>query len=273
MEEKTIKLGKCLKSLKRVMVAYSGGLDSTYLLAMSAAVLGRETVCAATSAGPALSEQDRADAVHYAGNFGVKHVFLDAGEINDRRYTENSNKRCYWCKRNLFQTMSGIAKEMDMVIIDGFHADDRNDYRPGKLAGDEFGVHHPLDESSFTKEDIRAAARRMGLACWNKPDSPCLASRVPHGKTVTPAVLLEIDKIERTMRGFDFRVVRARHFGGVVRIEVGQDEIKRLNDEKAREAIVEAIRNSMDNGSDKEILFDPQGYRRGNCFTSPLLIK
>lgn len=263
IERKVIRLQEYLKDMKRVMVAYSGGLDSTYLLAMSVQALGAGNVCAATSKGPALPEQDRTDAEYYADKLGVKHFFLDAGEINDERYTENTEKRCYWCKHNLFKTMSATARELGVVMADGFNSSDRNDWRPGKFASNEWGVRHPLDENEFTKEDIRTGAWQIGLPCWNKPDSPCLASRIPYGKAVTIEALREVDKIEKSIRAFNFHVVRARHLGPAIRIEVGHDELYKLNNQRLKASIVEAIRNCMGNGFDKEIMFDPEGYRRG----------
>ena len=250
-----------VRSLGRVIVAYSGGVDSATLLAVAHEVLGRD-VLAVTGSSPSLAQGELASAIALAARIGARHETIDTHEFDDPRYRRNERDRCYRCKDELFSQLTALARERGYdAVVDGFNADDGRsplDVRPGRAAGIRHGVRSPLAEAGLGKEDIRALARQFELSVWDKPATPCLSSRVPYGTAIETDMLRSIDLAERYLRALGFSVVRIRHFGATARIEVPRERLaelgaKRPDIERALRAVGYA-----------EVMIDPRGYRTGS---------
>jgi pyridinium-3,5-biscarboxylic acid mononucleotide sulfurtransferase len=228
LDGKQARLEAILRDLGGVVVAFSGGVDSAYLLAAAFDVLGDRCV-AATAVSPSLARDELAAAERIAAALGARHVRVDTQEFEDARYLRNDVNRCYFCKHALFTELAPLAGALGLpAVVYGANADDRGDYRPGMRAAAEFAVRAPLLEADLGKVEIRALARRRGLEVWDKPAAPCLASRLPYGSPVTVAALGQIEAAERIVRGLGFRDVRVRHHGAAASVEVPAPEIARL---------------------------------------------
>lgn len=228
LDGKQARLEAILRDLGGVVVAFSGGVDSAYLLAAAVDVLGDRCV-AATAVSPSLARDELAAAERIAAALGARHVRVDTREFMDARYLRNDVNRCYFCKHALFTELAPLAGELGLQIVAyGANADDRGDYRPGMRAAAEFAVRAPLLEADLRKTEIRALARRRGLEVWDKPAAPCLASRLPYGSPVTVAALGQIEAAERVVRELGFRDVRVRHHGAAASVEVPAPEVPRL---------------------------------------------
>jgi len=225
---KQARLDTLLRGLGGVVVAFSGGVDSAYLLAAAYRALGDRCV-AATAVSPSLAQDELAIAERIANTLGVRHIRVRTQEFADPRYLRNDAHRCYFCKQALFTELAALARALGLpVVVYGANADDRGDYRPGMRAAEEFAVRAPLLEAGLGKADVRALARRAGLEVWDKPAAPCLASRLPFGAPVTVTALSQIEAAERVLHGLGFREVRVRHHGAAASIEVPVPEIQRL---------------------------------------------
>ena len=259
LDQKVTQLRDLLASFKNVVVCFSGGVDSTYLLSEAVQVLGQRAV-ALTAISPSLAPEE-GDAVQMlADTIGARLVLVDTYELDDPRYAENPVNRCYFCKTEVYSRAVEKAAQLGITqVIDGFNLDDRSDYRPGRHAAKEQGVRSPLDEIGFTKTDIREAARQRSLPVWNKPALACLSSRFPYGTSITPARLTQIATCERVLRNFGFAVCRVRYFGSRARIEVAPEEIARLRDE----TVFSAVCADFHAAGFTEIEIDPDGYRQG----------
>jgi len=230
-----------LARLGRAAIAFSGGVDSTFLLAVAVKVLGDRAV-AFTAVSPSLHPEELAEARALADDLGATHCEVETREMEDSRYRENNPRRCYFCKTHLFTTVSEAAKERGIdVVLDGNNLDDTRDYRPGLEASREFGVRSPLIEVGLTKREIRSLAREQGLPVWDKPAMPCLASRIPYFSPVTVEKLDQIGRAEQLLRTMGFPVVRVRHHGEVARIEVEPGRIADLVAPTVRERVEEAL--------------------------------
>jgi len=230
-----------LARLGRAAIAFSGGVDSTFLLAVAVKVLGDRAV-AFTAVSPSLHPEELAEARALADDLGATHCEVETREMEDSRYRENNPRRCYFCKTHLFTTVSEAAKERGIdVVLDGNNLDDTRDYRPGLEASREFGVRSPLIEVGLTKREIRSLAREQGLPVWDKPAMPCLASRIPYFSPVTVEKLDQIGRAEQLLRTMGFPVVRVRHHGEVARIEVEPGRIADLVAPAVRERVEEAL--------------------------------
>lgn len=234
------RLRSILRGLDRVLVAFSGGLDSTYLLSEALDTLGPERVLAVTAESPSLARRERADCEALARRLGAPHRWIRSRELDDPAYAANPSNRCYFCKSELFRLLSPIAAEDDRTLVDGYNASDRREDRPGHQASLEFGVRHPLDEAGLTKDELRELSRRRGLPTWHKPASPCLASRIPHGTPVTVEALARVERAEDSLRALGLRVLRVRHHGEAARIELGPEEHRRL-DPSLRAAVAAGV--------------------------------
>lgn len=241
-----------------VLVAFSGGVDSSLLVVAAARALGREAVLAATADSPSLPAHDRADALLIARRFDVPHVWIQTGEFGDPRYLRNDSERCFFCKTHLFETLRRRAVEWGFEhLAFGAILDDLADDRPGHRAAERLRVRAPLLEAGLTKEEVRELARRFGLPVWNKPSSACLASRIRRGLRVDPRVLARVDLAERRLRFLGFRQVRVRHEGTRARVEVEPESVGRFSDETLR-ARVEQMLLAL---GWQEVEIDPRGYR------------
>jgi len=242
-----------------VIVAYSGGVDSAYLAYVASRTLGDRAV-AVTAESPSYPERHRQLARQIAHDFGLRHEVIHTRELDRPEYRANPVNRCYYCKHELYTHLSRIASERRAVVVDGNNADDRGDYRPGRQAAREFGVHSPLDEVDLTKDEIRELSKRAGLPTWDEPASACLSSRIPYDHEVTDEKLRRIERAEETLRRLGFRVFRVRHHDDVARIELPRAEMPRALDEETASAIVREFKTI----GYRFVSLDLQGYRTGS---------
>jgi uncharacterized protein len=228
LNEKYERLAALIRSLDRVAVAYSGGIDSTLVLKVAHDTLGANAAgLTAVSASMPHYEQDGAAQV--AQEIGARVIWVNTHEDEDENYLANPTNRCYFCKTNVYdELLEAAAREGFPVLLDGANADDVGDWRPGRQAAKEHGVRSPLEEVGMTKAEIRELARSLGLSNWDMPSAPCLSSRVPYGTRISPETLGQIGKGEWALRERGFREVRVRHHGDVARIEVPPAEFDRL---------------------------------------------
>lgn len=260
LRRKEAALYQTLHDFPSVVVAYSGGVDSTYLAWASTHILGSRALCI-TADSPSYPEAHRTLAVAVARDFGFNHEIVLTGEVDRPEYRANPANRCYFCKQELYTHLTAIARERGIpAIADGSNADDRGDYRPGRQAAREFGVRSPLDEADLTKADIRELSREAGLPTWDEPASACLSSRIPYFSEVTNEKLRMIERAERVLRSLGFRVCRVRHHETIARIELGRDEMARALEADVAAAIDRELRAI----GYKHVTIDLRGYRLGS---------
>jgi uncharacterized protein len=260
LDKKVVRLRAHLEHLDSVLVCYSGGLDSGFLLAIAHAVLGNRAV-AMTAAGPALAPAELQEASALAHELGARIELVDAGEIDDPGYVANTSDRCFHCKKSLYLTAKRVAAELGLAAIaNGTNTDDLDDFRPGLDAAHQYGIKSPLLECGFNKSEIRRVARAMGLSLWDKPAAACLASRIPYGTEVTRERLSQVAGFEHDLKALGFARLRVRHHGAIARIEVDTQDIARLASSPTKEAVVEAGKR---NGY-TYITVDLAGYRTGS---------
>ncbi len=243
----------------RVLVAFSGGCDSAFLLAAAIKTLGRDNVLAVTAVSASLPENEQEATRRLTAHLGARYLAIETQELNNPLYAANPSNRCFFCKDELFERLAPIAKENRMALADGFNASDRADYRPGYQASQKWNVIHPLNEAELTKYDIRVLSRWMGLPTWNKPASPCLSSRIPYGTPVTGTILKQIEKAEEVVRSEGFKIVRVRHYGTEARIEVPLEELPRLKMTERWQRVVHGLKAS----GYEQVVADPRGFESG----------
>ncbi len=235
-------LRRQLAGFGRMVVAFSGGVDSTFLLAVGREVLG-EGVLAVTAHSPSVPEAERIAARDLAARLGARHLEVVSREGEDPGYQANTDQRCYFCKRELYQRCREVARREGMTVIaDGFNADDRLDHRPGHRAAAEAEVRSPLAEAGLGKAAIRAWSQALGLPTWDKPQLACLASRIPYGTPVTPERLGQVERAEAAVRALGLRSFRVRHHGEVARLEVSEEELAGAF--ARREALAAAVKQA-----------------------------
>ncbi|MGB8958782.1 MAG: ATP-dependent sacrificial sulfur transferase LarE [Candidatus Aminicenantales bacterium] len=255
------KLKTIIRARPKALVAFSGGVDSTLLLKVCRDVLGPANVTAVTGVSRTYTPEEKRAARRAARELGVRHVLIETDELACAAFAANPADRCYHCKRELFGRIAGLARTLGIdAFYDASNIDDLADYRPGRRATEEFGVVSPLVEAGFTKKDVRALSKRLGLATWDKPANPCLASRIPYGTPITVETLEKIQAGEKFLHGLGFPVVRLRHHGELARIEVPAADFARL----LRPATARRIAGRMRALGYLWTALDVEGYRMGS---------
>ncbi len=257
---KEARLHATLTSYGSVIVAFSGGVDSAYLAVAATRTLGGAALCI-TADSPSYPDHHRQLALRIAHECRLHHEIVHTSELERPEYRANPVNRCYYCKHELYTTLTTLARDRGFrAVVDGSNADDRGDYRPGRAAAREFGVKSPLDDAELTKREIRELSRRAGLPTWDEPASACLSSRIPYHSEVTDEKLRVIERAEEALRGMGFRVCRVRHHGDLARIEFGEDEMARALEAGMRERIVGELRAI----GYQHVTIDLRGYRMGS---------
>lgn len=247
-----------LGELERVVVAFSGGADSSFLAAVATHTLGRAAVHAVTAVSPSLPAAERAACRDLAEEWGLRWTEVETGEIDDPRYRRNDADRCAYCKAALMDALAPIAAAERAVVALGVNVDDLGDHRPGQAAAAARGATFPLVDAGFTKEMVRAASRALGLRTWDKPAAACLASRVPYGTPVTIGVLAAVERAEAGLRALGFSALRVRHYGDLARIEVPVTSLGDVLDR--REQVVAAVKAA----GYRYVTVDLEGLRSGS---------
>ena len=245
----------------KVVVAYSGGVDSTLLLRAAKESLGVEHVLAVTALSPLYPDRELAGAKRMAREMGIKHILIESKELEIEGFSKNPPNRCYFCKKELFEEIRNLArKEAIYYVVEGSTLDDEKDHRPGRRAIQELGIRSPLQEARFTKEDVRELSRTLGLPTWDKPSFACLASRFPYGEEITLEGLRMVDEAEDFLFSLGFKQVRVRHYQSLARIEVYPEEMSRLMNGSLREEVV----NRLKKIGYQYVTLDLQGFRSGS---------
>ncbi len=261
LEQKLEKMKEILRSLKRVAVAFSAGVDSTFVLKVAVDTLGSTNVVAVTGRSDSLAEGEFEASVDLALSMGAEHVVLETREMDDPHYASNPENRCYYCKSELYTRLEAfIAERGFAAVVNGVNADDLHDWRPGIQAASEHTVRQPCAEAGLTKKDIRVLSERFGLPTFEKPASPCLSSRIQYGETITPKKLKRIERSEALLHALGFRECRVRHHDNLARIELPAAEIQRACEPEIRARIESGLREFGYN----YVTIDLRGFRSGS---------
>lgn len=259
-DNKLARLINILKEMRSVLVAYSGGTDSTLLADLSAEVLG-EKALAVFADSPVCPAGEREEAELLAGKIGVRFKSIDSKQMENPEFTSNTTERCYFCKNDIFRALTHVAAEEGMSwIVDGTNDDDTGDFRPGMRAARESGIRSPLCEAGLTKDEIRRISQERGLPTWDKPASPCLASRIPYETPITRDILQKIAEGEQYLRSIGLYQLRLRHHGHIARIEVGEQDMASIIKNGIRLEIVDRIKAL----GYRYVTLDLAGFRSGS---------
>ncbi len=260
MQEKLDKLKRILSEMGSVLIAYSGGVDSTFLLKVASDVLGDKAI-GVTARSETYPEWEYKSSREMAREFGFKQITIVSEELEIEHFASNPTDRCYYCKRELFGKLRDVAEEHAVSnIVDGSNYSDLADYRPGHVGAKELGVRSPLEEAQLTKEEIRLLSKELGLPTWDKPAFACLASRFPYGEKITPQKVRMVAAAEKFLLKQGLRQVRVRHHGNMARLEVEPKAIDSLVTHETRQAIVAKLKEI----GYTYVTLDLQGYRMGS---------
>lgn len=260
LADKAERLARWFEPGRSVLVAFSGGVDSALVAYAAVRMLGPDRVRSVIADSPSLPRRELEAALAFSGRHGIPLEIVPTGELNRPGYVANDGDRCYHCKQELYTVMEALdGGDGAILVLNGTNAEDPGEWRPGLAAAEEHRVRSPLLECGFTKEDVRELSRSLGLETWDKPALPCLASRIPYGREVTPERLEQIEAAENVLWEAGFRVFRVRHYGPQARVEMGLEERQRMEDQGLRGQISEGIIAA----GFESVVFDEEPYRRG----------
>jgi len=258
-EQRLPEIRSIISSIGPMAVGFSAGVDSTLLLKLAHDVL-RDQVVAVTTVSASLPASEREEADHLAGLIGARHRFVESEETSDPRYLANTNRRCYFCKSELFRILREEAGRLGLsAIAYGAQRDDLGEFRPGMEAAREYGARAPLLEAGLGKAEVRSLSRTLGLPTWDKPAMACLSSRIPHGTAIDLDDLVRVERAEEAVRSLGFRLFRVRAMGSRARVEIAREEMPRLESPLLKESLLRSVRDS----GYVEVVLDPEGYRAG----------
>lgn len=257
LQGKTATLLACFQELDGVLVAFSGGVDSTLVLKVAAEVLG-EQATAVTAASPTLPHDEMEAVRQLSQEIGARLIVASTNQLDSEAFVRNDALRCYHCKTDLYRLLAPIQRDTGLAtVVDGAHMDDLGDDRPGLQAAREFGVRSPLVEAGFRKADVRTLAKAVGLSNWDKPAAACLSSRIPRGTRITEQTLRRVEYAERVLKEEGFRQVRVRDHDGIARIEVDPTELPALLEPTRRDRMARGLKAL----GFHSVTVDPEGYR------------
>ncbi len=261
LEQKTGKIKSLIQEMDSALVAFSGGVDSTLVLALAHEVLGEKTL-AVTAQSASVPNREMQASRQLAKEIGARHLVIKTDEMSNPEYRANPANRCYHCKTELYSSLKRVAEQDNIsIILNGINTDDLGDYRPGIDSAREQGVRSPLVEAGFNKQDVRDLSRAMGLSIWNKPAMACLSSRIPYGQPVTAEKLSRVEQAEDLLLSLGFKQVRVRHLGTEACIELDKSEIPRYQSD---ESIQESVQEKLTALGFSSVMLDPEGYRMGS---------
>ena len=261
LEEKTEKIKSLIREMDSTLVAFSGGVDSTLVLALAHEVMGERTL-AVTAQSASVPNREMQASRQLAKEIGARHLVVRTEEMSNPEYRANPANRCYHCKTELYSSLKRVAKQDNIsTILNGINLDDLGDYRPGIDSAREQGVRSPLVEAEFSKQDVRDLSRAMGLSIWNKPAMACLSSRIPYGQPVTAEKLSRVEQAEDLLLSFGFKQVRVRYLGTKACIELDQNEIPRYQSD---ESIQRSVQEKLMALGFSCVVLNPEGYRMGS---------
>jgi uncharacterized protein len=261
LQQKSLQLQNTLAGFKKVLIAFSGGVDSTFLLKVAIDTLGKDNVLACIAVSPSLSEYQHQQAQTLAKQFDIRLEELPLDELQDPAYLANKADRCFHCKSRLYKLLTDKAKQEGIRhVICGSNFDDKSDYRPGHHAAEVFGILSPMMDIGLTKQEIRQLSQQMNLPTADLPASPCLASRVAYGMEITEEKLAQVEKAEDFLRKLGFVEFRVRHHGDIARIEMAAKEFTKITPDPIRKQIADQLKSL----GFKYITLDLQGFRSGS---------
>ncbi len=256
--DKLKRLKTILSDLGSVVIAFSGGVDSSFLLKATKDTLPKKNILAVTAVSDTYTHSELTQAKRFTKSLGIKHRIIFTDELKDNNFTKNPIDRCYYCKKELFKRLKDINGSS--FVIDASNIDDKKDYRPGDRAKKEFSVRSPLQEAGIDKSDIRRFSKKLGLKTWNLPSMACLASRVPYGEKIQKSTLKKITSAESFIKRSGIKQVRVRYHNNIARIEVEKKDIKRFFNQKFCDKIIRYLKSL----GFRYIVLDLEGYRTGS---------